>query len=524
MKTLFTIIILFTFLSINLYAQNAKPINNNNKISLEKIKSIESYNAQARALNIEQVLDSNFTVSITTPAFYTSKGSYFYDLYGRDTLDVYYTKNHPQTTWLVTGKHQNKFNTNDQIIETIHSIYKPTSSSWNLIHKSEYSYNNNGNLILVNNFEWDTISSTWVPKVNSYISYNSSGNISETRDSSWNSSSNSFILRNTAVYTYYANGNIKTVIYSGIDYNSTVFKLQTKAEYTYNAQNKETSFKTYRWNTAANMWLKHYKREMNYYANQDLKQLINFTGNNNNWDTTLYYNYTFNSSGKLASRTEIIATPNPTIPNNRTLFSYDANLHLIYELHLNYNTSTQQYSDSVYYTNYTIDSYGNATQKNLFAYNSNNNTWIASRNAYYSFNTNYLNSNLIYPFDTNIDTNYKYMPLSEKNTIYDTISSTWYIVDSTNYFFSAKNIDFVEALKQTSVRAFPNPAKDIVYFKLPVSNVKYLIDLYDITGKLIRHEQMESNQQLSVGDLKAGVYLFKITGESQIYSGKFIVE
>ncbi len=527
MKSLFTIITLISFLSVNLYAQNIAPINNHNKTTLEKIKSIEKYNAQARSLNIEQVLDSNFTVSINSPVFNTGKGAYYYDLYGRDTLDVYYSKSYPQTTWQTTGRYQNKFNTNDQIIETISSDYKTSTNSWALRYKSDYSYNGNGNLILINTFDWDTTSNLWTPKGNSHITYNNNGDIIEVRDSAWSASTSSFILTATYVYTYYPSGNMKSVVYSGIDYNSTVFQLQTKTEYTYNAQNIETSYIIFNWNTTTNMWLKHYKREMNYYTNMDLKQLINFTGNNSNnnntWDTTYYSNFTYNSAGKLDTRTTIIATPNSPFPNNRTYFTYDANHYLIYELQLNYNSTSQQYSDSTYYSNYTIDSYGNTTQKNTFAFDANTNTWVASRNSYYSFNTNYLNNDLIYPFNMDIDTNYKYMPLSEKNMAYDTTNTTWYVVDSTNYFFSAKNIDFVNAQKQTSVNAFPNPAKDKVYFNLPTSSVKYHINLYDITGKLIRHEQMGSNQQLSVGDLKAGIYLFKIIDGNHIYSGKFIV-
>ena len=329
MKTLFSLVILLNLISVNLFAQESNPFTSNKMSAIERIKTIETYNAQKRTVNIQQVLDSNFSESVNTTYSNTYKGAFYYDIYGRDTLDIYYTKIYSQTNWLKLDKYINTFNTKDQITKRIWYRYNHTINNWNIGHKVEFLYNSSGKLMLINYSNWDTISNAWAVYLNSYSFYNSNGDINEIRDSSWNNSTNSFMLNSTNVFTYFSNGNLKSVVSSGIDNFTLVFGPQSMTDYLYNAQNKEINQSILVWDANTTSWEKYIKIERTFYANQDLKQLINFVGKNNNWDTTYYFNFTYNSNANLATRTTITVSPNQPYPDFKTYFTYDANNYLI---------------------------------------------------------------------------------------------------------------------------------------------------------------------------------------------------
>ena len=522
MKQLFTSILIICFFTFNISAQKSHPFDFNRLSSFEKSKYIKAYNAQKRTLNIQQVLDSNFTVSVETPVTYTQKGNYYYDLFGRDTLDIYYVKQQQQLLWYKSGKHNNTFNTKDQLTKQLFSTFNSTKGIWQLMYKSDYTYNSVGSLTNTQGSIWDTISNVWIVTQSSLYTYNGNGKVTEIRDSAWITTLNSFSLYRTEVYSYNLNGNIISITTSEFDNSTANFRLQIKDEYQYDTQNREVKFSSYRWSINTSTWKKHSKIEHTYYANSKHKQLTNFIGLNNNWDTTFYINYNYNIDGEIAIRkvTQVYGYTVPLLI--KTHLAYDSNHNLISETQMNFNYNTQQY-DSAFVTNYTIDNYNNTTEMMLYEYISNNNTWVDARHYSFTFNTNYLNNDAIYPYGFDINLENKYIPLSELRTFYDTTLSNWHIIDSVNYYFSTKYIDFIPMKSNNRISIYPNPAKDIVYFQLPTDIDNAQIKVYDITGKLILNQPLNNDKSLSVESFARGIYIIYISNKKMKYHTKIVL-
>jgi hypothetical protein len=67
---------------------------------------------------------------------------------------------------------------------------------------------------------------------------------------------------------------------------------------------------------------------------------------------------------------------------------------------------------------------------------------------------------------------------------------------------------------------FPNPASDNITITTREDNSE--VDIYDITGELMRKETIATNGIISINDLSAGVYVIRISGEKTVYTGKLI--
>ena len=59
---------------------------------------------------------------------------------------------------------------------------------------------------------------------------------------------------------------------------------------------------------------------------------------------------------------------------------------------------------------------------------------------------------------------------------------------------------------------YPNPTSDYIYIK--GLNTSTRVDIYSTTGTLVLSAQTESSQSISVSNLKTGVYLVKVNGQT----------
>jgi len=74
------------------------------------------------------------------------------------------------------------------------------------------------------------------------------------------------------------------------------------------------------------------------------------------------------------------------------------------------------------------------------------------------------------------------------------------------------------------IDVFPNPTTDKIAFinnNEAINNAR--LNIYSITGKLVRTEMIESNNSIDVSKLESGMYLIRVeTKEGKIYTSKFI--
>jgi len=88
-------------------------------------------------------------------------------------------------------------------------------------------------------------------------------------------------------------------------------------------------------------------------------------------------------------------------------------------------------------------------------------------------------------------------PFDEQGNISVTSSSTTW----------ANNLDF------SSIILYPNPANEMVYFKMPFGD--YSLEVYSISGQLMDSKRLQANQALDISFLPKGIYLISLTDQNQ---------
>jgi serine protease AprX len=78
--------------------------------------------------------------------------------------------------------------------------------------------------------------------------------------------------------------------------------------------------------------------------------------------------------------------------------------------------------------------------------------------------------------------------------------------------------------KDNSIKLYPNPVQENLFFDLPESFSPSDIEIYDISGKLIRIFKYEEKNSLKVGDLNSGVYIVKFINQDKRLNVKFLKE
>ena len=109
------------------------------------------------------------------------------------------------------------------------------------------------------------------------------------------------------------------------------------------------------------------------------------------------------------------------------------------------------------------------------------------------------------------------------------------LTNKTLHTVSKNVVSAIIDLSKTSfptVKAYPNPTTETMFFELtdtPLSkNINRIttFELYDMTGKRVSEEQFEGKIfEFHRKSIPSGVYLFKMTAESQIVgTGKLMIQ
>ncbi len=99
--------------------------------------------------------------------------------------------------------------------------------------------------------------------------------------------------------------------------------------------------------------------------------------------------------------------------------------------------------------------------------------------------------------------------------------SQWY-VDTQSYFSEDCELEIHDFLAD-DIHIYPNPAKDILNFEMPVNTDIKNISIYDISGRLILQNDTDF-KQLNISNLASGTFLLKMeTSKGRVIS-KFIKE
>jgi hypothetical protein len=74
----------------------------------------------------------------------------------------------------------------------------------------------------------------------------------------------------------------------------------------------------------------------------------------------------------------------------------------------------------------------------------------------------------------------------------------------------------------TDIMMYPNPAKDILNIKFNSSYENLLLQIYDISGRLIKTEEITGDQTIDISSLDEGAYNCVFKGEGKMFTQKLV--
>ena len=83
------------------------------------------------------------------------------------------------------------------------------------------------------------------------------------------------------------------------------------------------------------------------------------------------------------------------------------------------------------------------------------------------------------------------------------------------------SLGLAKLLNKTSLKIYPFPTNDFVYFENIEASLETHIEIYDLFGRLLKKETT-LNRKINISDLKSGTYILFIENSSQFYRTKII--
>jgi hypothetical protein len=385
-----------------------------------------------------------------------------YDVYGNNISDIYSVWNTETYVYDPDSRQDFTYDAYGNVTVEIYSMWNSTSSLWTNYLRQEYAYNSDGTLSLQSSFYWDENTSQWISVGRTDFTYNSNRSVVLQIYSMWNP-----IL---------------------LDWMNS-----SKVENTYNPDGSISVSTVYTWNMMSSVWDYNGKTE-----------------------------YVYNANGSLASETRYLYDTIYYIWINMSMseYSYDGYGFMTMEVDYQWNAGTLQWENYEMYE-YTFDGNMNMTMSDYSSWDGS--TWILTERDEFTYNNAYMFSQLILP----------QLYYQEINTSQFQHMVTGY----TEYYgsplaLSAKGIlnytevEFNGIAEQSTSRAsvYPQPAKDQVTFNWGNTSQSLELRVYDINSRIVLDQQIENKEIVSLANLAAGFYLYKLSGHSgELYQGKLSV-
>ena len=110
------------------------------------------------------------------------------------------------------------------------------------------------------------------------------------------------------------------------------------------------------------------------------------------------------------------------------------------------------------------------------------------------------------------------------------LSAYYYLPNRSVYFDDFKiesysNSTGIDNIEKNSHSIFPNPASDIFSLNIDKGNTDLILNIYNINGSLVKSEILKQNQQqISIGNLRNGIYMVEIKSKEWTEKQKLIIE
>jgi len=554
---------------VSLYEQKKAQFATKNEVVEPSIKTFKQKDFIAPKYE-ELLLDSIYFYFMPTEELDT-KWYYAYDQFGNESEFIYLYLDENTQTWFTNQAYTYTYDSHGNLLEysylgysdnivsygektisefdenknktlNINIQWSTENNDWLNSEKYTYEYNQNQDVTLEEAFYWN---SEWISNYKKVYTYNPDGQLSEANEFIWDFETSSWILNLKQINTYNENNILISTNFFDLDYNTSELIETTRITYTLYDNDLPSDMLTQTWDYE-NLTLKNFENEHYTYNEFNLlfeKYYYLWNSNLSDWTAVIYYTFNYDSELRL---------------NEKSTYVYDGT-----SWNLSF-TETWLYDSQDRLLDNTILSDG-YTQKLLYAYDEFDNKVLEAvqylagevwENSYI-FESDYDENNNIL-FESNIDYNYNYGDKTEYTYVDNLLSETlkydwsnewivsghdiysydendilsevlsqywdnaWVDFSRKDYYFSLHEV--IAEIKNHSnldVTIYPNPTSDILMLNNISKNA--VISIFDISGKQVIN-QVNLNNQININYLTNGIYVLKITDNSETKTLKFVKE
>jgi hypothetical protein len=513
MKKTFTLIIA-SFIVVSLIGQTAKLSIQEHK----KLRGIEAFEHRTtKGLDLEKL----------QPAIHHAKPQT--TLKSAETLkqrldSVVNQKFDSSGKWINSSKELYTYDSKGN--ETSESYYEwdIAISKWAGTEKGEFTWDSNGNITLNIWFDWDLTTKKWVGKSKTENSYDTKGNSTIQISYEWDKNANKWVGKGKTEYTYNSNGNATAEIRSDWDVATSKWVGWMKYERTFNSGGNKT-LEICSYTSSPGIWYVSYKSESTYDSKGNLTVQLNsnWYEQDKKWVANFKYEHSYDSRGNetLYASYQWDIAANKWIGSYKDENTFDSNGNVIINISYDWDIYTDKWVIN-YKDESTIDSNGNLSLMTSYERDKTTGILVLSDKTEVSWNNSF--TDFILPEDYMEISFFKHMLTGYIGYTWDSGSSQWKSFEKSAFYYTGQNITGIQENRTSSVSIYPNPATDFLIINLKDVSKPAVIELFDIQGKKMISTLLPINSQISVSQLKSGMYLYTVNQNSEIHNGKIMIK
>jgi len=368
---------------------------------------------------------------------------------------------------------------------------------WENSSKTEYSYDINGNISQVTSEEWDAGISAWIPTSKTEYGYDGNDNLVQFIDYEWGESVARYLNSRKIVMTLDENGLETQTLVSFWDVNEELWVEAWKYEYNYNAIDALLLETEYAWDEDASDWALSWKTDYTY--NEDDKLI---TKEEFNWDsqTSLWTTYwesiiTYDAGGNIDQQLDSEYLEGIWQEQWKGVYTFDEQNNPLTEIYSQWDEATTQLAPTL--------------------------KWE------YVYDQGTLLSELVVPPKSWFVPDYRMQivskPLGYISYEYSTDISDFEVYYQEVYYYNEHYPTKVIGSETSHIASiFPNPAREYITFTFAGKYHQVSFELYDVTGRRVIIKEVENGDLLNLEGLQDGIYLYRISADEQIQTGKLM--
>ncbi|TFH26582.1 MAG: T9SS type A sorting domain-containing protein [Bacteroidia bacterium] len=370
---------------------------------------------------------------------------------------------------------------------------------WENSSKTEYSYDINGNISQVVSKEWNVGSSTWIPVSKTEYSYDANDNLIQILDYEWGQSVGQYLNSRKVTMTLDENGLETLTLVSFWDANEGQWVESWKYEYNYDPNDALLLETEYAWDNDASDWVFSWKTDYTYNEDEQLT-----TKEEYNWDsqTSLWTAYW------------------------ESIITYDAGGNVYQQIDSEYllpgGTWQEQWKGV-----YTFDEQNNPLTE-IYSQWDEAATQLAPTAKYeYVYDPGTLLSELVVPPISWFVSDYRQQivskPLGYISYDYNSETPAFEVYYQEVYYFNEHHPTNVIGSETSRIASiFPNPVREHITLNFAGEYHEVSFELYDVTGRRVIQTRVENGESLNLEGLQNGIYLYRISADEQIQTGKLL--